>query len=324
MSTDRLAALEEKLLQAGVPGLWMRAGQFPPEEPRIQKWSVMYPLLREAGEAVPMEHAERRTMGGTQIVMPGERAPAHRHTMSAMRMVIMGDGSAYSIAEGEKMFMEPGDLLVQPNWAWHDHTNFGTEPVIWMDMLDSALVRLLGANFTEEWPEDGREQPASHPQGYHTEVYGQLRPPRLVGAPAAMPPVTYKFKDTLAMLKRMEAEEEFDPYDGIILEYTNPVTGGHTLPTMSARVQMLRPGEATRAHRHTGTVRYHVIGGQGVTTIDRENPMQMEWEDHDTFWVPSWRWHAHRNTSRTDPAILFTISDAPIAEIFNLYREERG
>jgi gentisate 1,2-dioxygenase len=102
------------------------------------------------------------------------------------------------------------------------------------------------------------------------------------------------------------------------------VTGGHTLPTMSARIQMLRPGEVTRPHRHTGAVRYHVIQGQGVSTLDLDDPRPLDWEDHDSFQIPSWRWHAHRNASRTEPAILFSISDAPIAEAFGFYREERG
>jgi gentisate 1,2-dioxygenase len=126
------------------------------------------------------------------------------------------------------------------------------------------------------------------------------------------------------MLELMAAEEEIDPYDGVLLEYANPVTGGHTLPTMSARIQMLRPGEATRPHRHTGTVQYHVVSGHGATILDRDQPVQLDWEDHESFEIPTWRWHQHRNDSQTDPAILFTISDAPIAEAFGFYREEQG
>jgi gentisate 1,2-dioxygenase len=145
-----------------------------------------------------------------------------------------------------------------------------------------------------------------------------------LAAPDQSPPVTYKFRDALAALELMAAEEESDPHDGVLLEYANPVSGSHTLPTMSARIQMLRPGETTRPHRHTGTVRYHVIRGQGACVLDVDQPSELEWEDHDSFTIPSWRWHAHRNRSRTEPAILFSISDVPIAKAFGFYREERG
>ena len=87
---------------------------------------------------------------------------------------------------------------------------------------------------------------------------------------------------------------------------------------------MLRPGEATRPHRHTGSVRYHVVSGRGVSTVDLDDPRELAWEDHDSFTIPSWRWHLHRNQSKTEPAILFSIADSPIAEAFGLYREEQG
>ena len=120
----------------------------------------------------------------------------------------------------------------------------------------------------------------------------------------------------------MAAEEEFDPYDGVLLEYANPITGGHTLPTMAARIQMLRPGESTKPHRHTGSVRYLGVQGQGMMVVDKDNPIEIEWEPGDSFALPGWRWHRHVNTSKTEPAILFTISDMPIAETFGMYKEE--
>jgi gentisate 1,2-dioxygenase len=325
---ERLEAFNEKLRQMGIFAYWMRPHREQKEEPSVLKWSTIYPLLLEAGEVVNLGgDAFRRNMAGYQVVMPGEKAPAHRHTASAMRLVVVGDGSAYTTTNGEQMFMEPGDLLVQPSFGWHDHSNPGTEPVIWMDMLDIPLIQTLQVEFRDEWPE-GSTQPVTHPEGYYSQLYGNIRPARLVGAqlasPQDSPPMTYKYRDALKALELMAAEEEVDPHDGVLMEYANPVTGGHTLPTMSARIQMLRPGETTQPHRHTGTVRYHVMSGQGVTTLDREDPKPLEWEDHDAFEIPNWRWHAHRNVSRTEPAILFSISDAPIAEVFGFYREEKG
>lgn len=332
-ASERKARLEEKLQQLGVTPFWMHSRGERVEEPGILRWSALYPLMLEAGEVITLDDAFRRAfsgdqvLGGYQIVMPGETAAAHRHTASAVRLVVQGDGRAYTTTNGEQQFMEFGDFLVQPGLSWHDHGNLGQEPVIFDNFLDIAALQPLEVMYHEDWP-DGAVQPVTHAEGSYAQLYGNLRPPRLVGAqlasPQDSPPVTYKFRDALQMLERMAAEEESDPYDGIVLEYTNPVTGGHTLPTMSARIEMLLPGEATRAHRHSGFERYTVLRGKGVTTVDLENPTELDWEERDLFKVPSWRWHRHHNQSKTEPAILFSISYSPLARALGFYREEKG
>ncbi len=191
MSDDLLQALNQKILDKGLFGFWMREmRQRPPvPEPVVMRYREVYPLLREAAEVVPLEMTERRLVGGYQILMPGEAAPAHRHTMSAIRVIVSGDGTAYTTCNGEKMFMEPGDLLVQPNWGWHDHSNPGSEPAVWMDVLDNMLVTLLGAEFWEFWPERQDDalavQSPDHPEGFHGQVYGNVRPRGLVGSGGA-------------------------------------------------------------------------------------------------------------------------------------------
>jgi gentisate 1,2-dioxygenase len=128
----------------------------------------------------------------------------------------------------------------------------------------------------------------------------------------------------MAMLERMAADEEHDPHAGILLEYANPVSGGHLLPTMCARIQMLRPGESTRPQRHTGFIRFNVVQGEGVTTVDQDEPTEMNWTHRDIFRIPHWRWYSMRNTSATEPAILFSISFNPLAEMLGFYREEKA
>ena len=294
--------------------------------PLLLPWSSLHPLLLEAGEVVTMgEDAFRRAFGGYQIVMPEERAVAHRHAASAVRFVVMGDGRGYTTSNGEQMFMEVGDFLVQPSMTWHDNGNLGQEPVVWMDFLDGAVLGPMEATARDEWP-DGDFQPVTHPEGYWAGLYGNVRPARLIGAKLASiadsPPVRYKWEDTLPVLERMAAEGEHDPHDGVLLEYANPVTGGHTLPTMNASLQLLAPGEETLAHRHTGFVRYDCVRGKGVTTLDLEDTTELEWGPRDIFRVPSWRWHRHKNLSTTEPAILFSISYMPLAESLGLYRVE--
>jgi gentisate 1,2-dioxygenase len=110
-----------------------------------------------------------------------------------------------------------------------------------------------------------------------------------------------------------------NPFDGAALEFVNPATGGPTLATMSCRVQLLRPNEQTKSHRHTSTSIYHAFRGSGTTVINGE---KFPWQKGDTFIVPLWSWHDHVNASSTDEAILFSMHDEPILKAFGLYREE--
>jgi gentisate 1,2-dioxygenase len=85
---------------------------------------------------------------------------------------------------------------------------------------------------------------------------------------------------------------------------------------------MLKPGQQTAFHRHTGTAMYHTVQGQGVTIVDKTDAIELQWNDHDSFTVPSWSWHAHKNLSGTEPAILFSFTDRPLLKMTGLDREE--
>jgi gentisate 1,2-dioxygenase len=132
------------------------------------------------------------------------------------------------------------------------------------------------------------------------------------------PLLHYHWRDTYKSLKQL-ARATTNPYDGVALEYANPATGGSTLPTMSCQIQMLRPDESTKAHRHTSTSIYHAFRGSGTTIINGE---PFRWEQGDTFVVPLWSLHEHANRSSKDEAILFSMHDSPILKAFGLYREE--
>jgi gentisate 1,2-dioxygenase len=96
-----------------------------------------------------------------------------------------------------------------------------------------------------------------------------------------------------------------NPFDGYLLEYRNPVTGGPTMTTIQCAVQLLAAKEETEAHRHTSTVIYHVFRGAGATEIGKR---RFEWEQGDSFVVPLWYDHRHLNRSSADDAILFSMS----------------
>jgi 1-hydroxy-2-naphthoate dioxygenase len=108
-------------------------------------------------------------------------------------------------------------------------------------------------------------------------------------------------------------------YDGVILHYAHPVTGGPTLPTIDCFAQLLRPGLRTEHHRHTSSAVYYVVEGQGTTLVGDE---ELDWSAGDSFVVPNWMWHAHVNRSSSTPAVLFSATDAPVLEALGMYREE--
>ena len=337
---EKLEALHQRLAENALAGHWQSRDQAPKLEPWVWPWSAIHSCLMEAGEVVPIGGAgdatARRTVQlinpaltgpkstsrtfhvSVQLVKPGETAEAHRHTFNAMRFVVQSTGM-YTTADGEQMIMEPGDLLVQPGWAWHDHTNITDEPAIWLDLLDHPLTRYFDSMFSEVFGEGGA-QPITKPDGYCRQQFGSLRPHAAAVGPKAVA-YSYKWTETLKSLE-LQAAGEGDPYDGALLEYVNPVTGGATLPTMGCSIQMLRPGEATKPHRHTGSTAYHAVRGQGVTTVGRGETQELKWGEQDCFFVPPWQWHQHRNLSKSEPAIIFSVTDRPALEAFGFYREE--
>ena len=342
--TPELNALHARLAQYSLGGHWQKRQTNPNLVPHLWPWSVIYSCLMESGEVVKLggvdDAAKRRTVQlvnpaltdkkatsrtlqmSIQLVKPGERAECHRHTMAALRFVVEGDGAGYTNVEGEEMLMEPGDLVLTPNWTWHDHYNAGNKNLVWLDVLDAHLTRHLDAGFQENYGE-GPAQPIVKRDGYCRQQYGPIRP-RATHVTSAGVPYVYKWKDTLNALNEVAAASEPDPHDGVLLEYTHPLTGGPTMPTIGCWVQMIPPGESTKPHRHTSSTIYHVVQGEGVTSVGKSkaSPMELRWSAHDCFFVPSWNWHRFENKSGKDPVILFSVTDRPVLESLGLFREE--
>jgi gentisate 1,2-dioxygenase len=326
--------LHKKFAEMGLRGYWQMRHETERMQPKLWRWKEIYPVLMETTKVIRIgPDAFRRNVGlqtgsktlsmGFQIVLPGETAAAHRHANTALRFVVKGSG-AYTTSNGEPMVMELGDLLIQPNWVWHDHVNNSKEPIIWIDALDAGVVSFLDASgFREEWAE-GKQQPLTKTNGASRRLYGPARQPNVEYNGAAGVPYHYKWGEALQALKELADQGIDDPYDGLFIEYKNPVDGGHTFLTMTCHIQMLQPGQETRFHRHTGTVLYHTVQGRGVTIVDKNSPVEMQWDEHDSFSLPAWRWHAHKNLSQTEPAILFSVTDRPLLKMTGLDREENG
>ncbi|MGH8974476.1 MAG: cupin domain-containing protein, partial [Acidimicrobiia bacterium] len=142
-------------------------------------------------------------------------------------------------------------------------------------------------------------------------------PPRGARPAARSPLLRYPWEATRTALEALRGDP--DPSDGVLLRYTNPLTGGPVLPTLEATIQLLAAGVRTAPHRHVHSTVYQVFRGQGETVIDGT---RFTWQRGDIIAVPQWAAHDHRAID-TD-AILFSITDAPVLEKLGLERVLTG
>ncbi len=342
MSTQ-LGTLEElpqdyrdAMTRTGVAPLWPQMrNALPHNAPQpvtkshLWAFNDVRPLLLRAGELTPVEKAERRVLFladpgrgngamqatstiyvGLQLLLPGEAAPAHKHTASAARIVVEGEG-AYTVVDGEKLPMQEGDLILTPGGCWHDHGHSGAKPVIWLDALDLPLFVYLEGSYAVEAP---LQKPRNRPDPSEVEyrAAGLLPTRRRDKAPAAYPMMRYPWDRTEAALRKLA-----DHTDGAIeLDYVNPETGMSCLPTMGFTAMMLKPGETIRPQLRSSSAVFHVVSGQGTTTV---NGKPHKWKAKDSFSAPVFA--AIEHTAEDAPAFLVRIHDAPLQEKLGYYEE---
>jgi gentisate 1,2-dioxygenase len=186
-----------------------------------------------------------------------------------------------------------------------------------MDLLDVPLVMALKAGLYEDYPD--HLFPATKPvdDSLSRLGIGHLRPVGETGPSIISPLLSFPWTTTERALHEL-AKSDANPYDDVALEYTNPTTGGHVLPTIGCFIQMLRPGVHTKAHKHSTVTVYHVFRGRGATVVDG---VRLEWEQGDFFALPPWSTHEHVNGSGSEEAVLFSCTDRPVFDSLNLYRE---
>jgi gentisate 1,2-dioxygenase len=341
--TPELAAYYDDLERFDTAALWTVANKIEPWEPKSDSVPVLwrYADLRDhvlrSIELVSPEKAGRRVIylnnpgrrdvaaacgwlySGLQVMKPGEVASAHQHSASALRFIMEGKG-AYTVVDGHKMTLGENDFVLTPNGCWHEHGvgASGTE-CIWQDGLDIPLVNSLEANFYKVHPD--LKQPVTFPVDDASGAWGA---PGLVPAgndwnKAYSPLLKYEWEPTYEALTRYAEVTDGSAYDGVLMEYVNPQTGGPVMQTIGASMQLLRPGEKTLAHRHTGSYIYQVAKGEGYSIIGGK---RFDWRKRDIFCVPAWTFHEHGNASETEDACLFCFNDLPVMRALGLYREE--
>jgi len=328
--SSEIAALDMK-------PLWERVMRLAPGTaavPAIWRWQQVQPHLMRSAEVITTHEAERRVLmlenpalkgstfatttlyAGLQIILPGEIARTHRHAPNALRLIVEGRG-AYTAVEGERVTMQPGDFVTTPNWTWHDHGNLGSEPVVWLDGLDTAFANLFGAHFREDYPQE--TQPVSRAEGDAVARYGaNLLPVDYHPQGRASPLLSYPYERTREALERLAKNGDPHPSHGHKLRYVNPATGGHAFPTMAVFMQWLPGGHVGRRYRSTDGAVFCVVEGRGSVNIGES---RWDFAPHDVFVVPSWEFCQLK--AETD-CVLFSYTDRAAQEALGFWREEVG
>ena len=302
-----------------------------PCRPYLWTWSTVWPWLQEAGQLITAKEAERRVLvlenpglrgrtrithslyAGLQLILPGEVAAAHRHSQSALRFIMHGDG-AYTAVDGEKVVMHPGDFVITPSWTFHDHGNESSEPMVWLDGLDIPIVELLDAQFREDASRD--MQHIDRAANVNLARFGNtMKPVQYKARSRTSPLFWYPYDRTLEALATLSANDDPHPCWGHKLQYTNPVTGDWAIPTMGTFMQLLPAGFKGQAYRSTDSTIYVVVEGTGTCTI---NGQVLSFGPKDVFVCPSWMLYALEADTQS---VLFSYSDRPVQQALDLWRE---
>lgn len=301
--------------------------------PTVWRYAEVRPELLRAGQLTPIEKAERRVLVlsnpglgleqmkatpsiyiGMQLILPGETAPNHLHTPSAVRFVVEGEGG-YTIVRGEKLPMQRGDLILTPPGLWHQHGHEGRDPVIWLDALDLPVVLGLEASYCTEGPEQTVTD-AQNASNLRFRQAGVLPYGALDRARDDFPMLRFPWAQVRAALQDLASVT--DRHDAVHLAYVNPETGRECMPTLGFSALILRPGEERRLRRRSASAVLHVVEGALSAAVDDSHQLL---ERADTLACPTHARITLANASGTQPAFLFMVDDAPMQRKLGFFEQ---
>jgi gentisate 1,2-dioxygenase len=330
----------DELKELNLVPLWPSLrGVLPPHIPTRQTkpthwaYKTLKPLLLKAGELTPIEKAERRVLVlanpghglekmqasaamylGMQLLMPGEWAPSHRHTPNAVRMIVEGEG-AYTTVDGEKCPMSRGDLILTPTGLWHEHGHDGTEPVIWLDVLDLPLVYYMEASYHI----NGERQKVVPGRGDKQYARGGVLPtPVFERSKRAYSMLRYAWTDAKAALEAMAADNP--ALDAVQITYVNPETGADAENILGFYALMLRPGQTLRLPARSPAQVFHIIEGSVEVKIMDSTFTLVE---ADTCCAPGYEAVTLKNLQTDTPSFVFMADESPLHRKLGVY-ENRG
>ncbi len=330
----------EDLRQLNLVPLWPSLrGVLPPKVPTRQTqpthwaYKTLKPLLLKAGELTPIEKAERRVLVmanpghglekmqassaiylGMQLLLPGEWAPSHRHTPNAVRTIVEGEG-AYTTVDGQKCPMSRGDLILTPTGLWHEHGHDGTDPVIWLDVLDLPLMYYMEVSYHI----NGDRQKILPGQGDRQYAQGGVVPTQMFersGNPYPM--LRYPWAQAKAAL--LSIAQDQPALEQVQVAYVNPETGRDVENVLGFYALMLRPGQTLRLPARSPAQVFHVIeGGVQASVVGKT----FDLAEADTCCAPGYEAVTLKNQRTDQPSFVFVADESPLHRKLGVY-ENRG
>jgi gentisate 1,2-dioxygenase len=323
----------------GLAPLWTRLKSLVPKAPTPScaahhwRYEDVRPYVLESAQHISAQEAERRVLilenpalkgssqitntlyAGLQLIMPGELAPAHRHTQSALRFIVEGSG-AFTAVDGEKTLMQPGDFVITPSWTWHHHGHDATGPMVWLDGLDIPMTAFFNSTFRED--HDEMQAEVSRPLGDALARFGSgLLPVDYKPGSLNSPVFNYPYARTREALHALARGAAPDAHHGHLMRYVNPVDGGWAMPTMATMIRLLNKGFQTLPYRSTDSMVHIVAEGTGSITIEGNT---FELAPHDVVVVPGWM---KQSIKADSDFVLFSYSDRVAQEKLGIFREQK-
>jgi len=302
----------------------------PPEQAYLWSWEKIRPLIAGAIKVASPEAIERRVLqlippgaeeydwrqtskticANLQILLPGEKARPHRHTMNALRFVLEGTG-ATTIVDGKPCLMEEGDLVLTPAWTWHEHIHQGSAPIIWLDALDVPLHHYMGTGAFQPGPVN--DAPETVPDAAF--AVANVVPDTDYSTKEYSPVFRYPYASTAAAVAAAPPARDGSRR----VRYINPLTGGTSMALIDCFLVQLDAGTTTIPFRTNATSVCCVVEGEGESEVG--NTM-VRWKKRDIFTLPQGNRIVHRSSGGT--ARLFQVSDRDIYARLGLLKEEYG
>ncbi len=297
------------------------------EQAHIWPWRQTRPIMTATAEVRSPKVVERRVISlvnpksksaedeatagvitaTLQMLLPGERARPHRHSMNALRFVLEGNGGE-TIVDGKPCAMTPGDLIITPAWCWHEHVSHGTAPTIWLDVLDVALHLALGTDDFQPGPVRDL-QPQVEDAAF--AAVGVM-PCIDAGERAYSPYFRYPWRDAVAALNA--APKDADGSRRV--RYVNPLNGAPAMSLLDSTLIELEGGKPTRVFRSSASAVCCVVEGSGASEIGGKT---IAWEPKDVFTLPQGAWVSHR--AGTDGARIFMVTNREVYRRLGLLTE---
>lgn len=321
MSLNPYDELRNKWKQANLAPLWESPTAHrpppPPDRPLHWGWPTLRPLLEGAMQITSPEAVERRVLllvndqprtpddeatvrtlsAAIQMLLPGERARPHRHTMNALRFVLEGTG-ATTLVDGKACHMEEGDLILTPAWTWHEHQHEGDAPALWLDVLDVPIHLWLGTVAFQPGPIN--DAPHTFPDAAFCSP--NILPVGEYHAPHS-PVFRYPYADALrAMAHAPQAAD-----GSRRVRYANPLTGGPAMNLIDASMIELTVGRPTSPLMSNSNTVCCVVEGEGRSSIGET---VVNWGPKDIFTLPQHNRVVHEAASPVARMLMVSDRDA--------------